>query len=186
VKKLLYIPAFLTLFLLINVSPTFSQEQYVKVAGKIYQASDSTPMVANVRYEKLPYRGHSGDFTSSTDGTYEFWLQLESDYCIALAREGFKESYDTLTVVDATESGVMINDYYLKPIEEENFVLHDLIFARGSDVIQESSYIELDEFVTWLKTHRSLVVQLEGHTDVAGYPEANIKRSPPRGGAGEE
>ena len=64
--------------------------------------------------------------------------------------------------------------------EEEIFILQNLIFSSGSEVIQRSSYKALDEFADWLKARPSYVVQLEGHTDISGNPDANMRLSQAR------
>ncbi|MEM9324338.1 MAG: OmpA family protein [Bacteroidota bacterium] len=178
-KKLLAVSVLSGLLMFCLPLLAISQGQFVKVTGKLFHAEDSVPIVANIRYEKLPYRGHTGDFVSSSDGSFEFWLQLDSDYYIELYAEGFLDNYDTIAVLGSPEE-VKTFDFYLSQVKEENFVLRDLIFARGSDVIQEISYNELDEFVRWLKARPNLVVQLEGHTDIAGNAEANMRLSQSR------
>ncbi len=178
-RRLLSIAVLLTAFIA-SSDPLLAQGQYVKVSGHLYSAADSTPAVANIRYEQLPHRGHSGDFYSTREGAFEFWLAVETDYYIRLQGDGWTEDFDTLSVVGAGESGEMIVDYYILPVEEENFTLHDLIFGRGSDVIRETSYEELNDFVRWLKDRPTTVVQLEGHTDIAGNPDANMRLSEAR------
>jgi outer membrane protein OmpA-like peptidoglycan-associated protein len=71
--------------------------------------------------------------------------------------------------------------FYIAPEEEpELLTLDNLIFARGSDRITESSFEGLDELVAFLEDRPSLVIQLEGHTDFAGNADANMRLSEAR------
>jgi len=58
--------------------------------------------------------------------------------------------------------------------------LSDLNFDAGRSVISGSSYPELDEVVLMLKNNPRMVIQLEGHTDVRGNANANLKLSEER------
>jgi peptidoglycan-associated lipoprotein len=52
--------------------------------------------------------------------------------------------------------------------------LPDIHFARGQVQVTRSERIALDAAATWLKAHPEQLVILEGYTDVAGPPAANL------------
>jgi outer membrane protein OmpA-like peptidoglycan-associated protein len=58
--------------------------------------------------------------------------------------------------------------------------LDNLIFEQGRSKIDPSSYEELDLLVAMMKQHKSMVIQLEGHTDYLGDPDKNLKLSEQR------
>ena len=122
-----------------------------------------------------------GTAKSGPQGNYEFYLINGDKYNFRITLNGFLELTRELTVTNANGDGSMNFDFYLEPEEEPELItLNNLIFARGSDVITESSFEELDNLVNYLESRPSLIIQLEGHTDFAGNPEANMSLSEAR------
>ena len=166
-----------TLLLIAGLETLSAQDIYVRIRGKVLNGDDSTTAVrASLLYEKLPYYDDMGKIANTADGDFEFYLIKDIAYNISINEGGFEPYSNQLQVVDADGDKSMDVNFYLKPVEvpeeleEEIFVLQNLIFTSGSDVIQRGSYPGLDEFVAWMKDRPSYVVQLEGHTDIAGNP----------------
>ena len=181
----------LCLLTLVMLSAT-GQEQYVKVYGNALSAEDSSELQVPILYEKLPYYDDMGMVSSSASGAFEFYLVDGLEYNITIRKDGFETLSQGIKVSDTGGDESMSINFYVSPIaqpepepepepvEEEIFVLENLIFSSGSDVIRRSSYGALDEFAAWLKARPSYVVQLEGHTDIAGNPDANMRLSQAR------
>lgn len=168
------------------------QEQFIRVYGNALNASDSTSLQVPILYEKLPYYDDMGMVSSASNGSFEFYLIAGLDYNITIRKDGFETLSQGIKVSDTGSDESMKIDFYVTPnavpepeeeieeVEEEIFVLQNLIFSSGSDVIRQSSYTALDEFADWLKARPSYVVQLEGHTDIAGNADANMRLSQAR------
>ena len=58
-------------------------------------------------------------------------------------------------------------------VEEEVWVLGDVLFGSGSDVIKPGAYYLLDEIAAKLEANPVISVDIQGHTDNVGSPEAN-------------
>lgn len=156
-------------------------DKYVRFNGKVLSQKDSSGISASIYYEKLPYYDDMGTAKSGPQGNYEFYLINGDKYNFRITLNGFLELTRELTVTNANGDGSMNFDFYLEPEEEPELItLNNLIFARGSDVITESSFEELDNLVNYLESRPSLIIQLEGHTDFAGNPEANMSLSEAR------
>ncbi len=181
----------LCLLTLVMLSAT-GQEQYIKVYGNALSAEDSSELQVPILYEKLPYYDDMGMVSSNATGNFEFYLIAGLDYNITIRKDGFETLSQGIKVSDTGGDESMNINFYVNPIaqakpepepepvEEEIFVLENLIFSSGSNVIQRSSYAALDEFAEWLKARPSYVVQLEGHTDIAGNADANMRLSQAR------
>lgn len=181
----------LCLLTLVMLSAT-GQEQYIKVYGNALSSEDSSVLQVPILYEKLPYYDDMGMVSSNATGNFEFYLIAGLDYNITIRKDGFETLSQGIKVSDTGGDESMNINFYVNPIaqaepepepepvEEEIFVLENLIFSSGSNVIQRSSYAALDEFAEWLKARPSYVVQLEGHTDIAGNPDANMRLSQAR------
>jgi len=156
-------------------------DKYVRFNGEVLSQKDSSGISASIYYEKLPYYDDMGTAKSGPQGNYEFYLINGDKYNFRITLNGFLELTRELTVTNANGDGSMNFDFYLEPEEEPELItLNNLIFARGSDVITESSFEELDNLVEYLDSRPSLIIQLEGHTDFAGNPEANMSLSEAR------
>lgn len=181
----------LCLLTLVMLSAT-GQEQYIKVYGNALSAEDSSELQVPILYEKLPYYDDMGMVSSNTTGSFEFYLIAGLDYNITIRKDGFETLSQGIKVSDTGGDESMSVNFYITPIsqpkpepepepeEEEIFILENLIFSSGSNVIQRGSYGALDEFAAWLKARPSYIVQLEGHTDTAGNPDANMRLSQAR------
>ncbi len=164
---------------------SFAQQQdiYIRIRGKIVNEKDSSGVKTALLYEKLPYYDDMGRIASGDDGSFEFYLIRDLEYNININQEGFEPFSLQVKVEDPDNDKSMNVDFNLTPVEvpeepeEEIFTLNNLIFNSGSSVIGRGSYSGLDEFVQWLKERPSYIVQLEGHTDIDGNPDANMRLS---------
>ncbi len=159
------------------------QDVYIRVRGKILNAEDSSGIKSALIYEKLPYYDDMGRIASVEDGSFEFYLIRDLDYNVSITQEGYEPYSSQIKVLDPDNDKSLNIDFTLTPIEEveepveEIFTLKNLIFSSGSSVIQKGSYAGLDEFASWLKERPNYIVQLEGHTDIAGNSDANMRLS---------
>lgn len=169
---------FVVIFSLAFTATTFAQvssDTLVQVYGKLLKAADSTPVVGNILYEKLPYYDDMGIASTKTDGSFQIQLIKGETYNFSVKKEGFKKFEEEIQVI-----GNLNRDFYIEEDLVELRKLENLIFARGSDKISPSSYQELNELAAWMNENPSIVIQLEGHTDFAGNPDANMRLSEAR------
>ncbi|MEQ6168285.1 MULTISPECIES: OmpA family protein [unclassified Ekhidna] len=152
-----------------------SSDTLVQVYGNLLKAADSTPVVGNILYEKLPYYDDMGIASTKTDGSFQIQLIKGETYNFSVNKEGFKKFTEEIQV-----TGNLNRDFYIEEDLIELRKLENLIFARGSDKISPSSYQELNELAAWMNENPSIVIQLEGHTDFAGNPDANMRLSEAR------
>lgn len=160
----------------------YAQDTYIRVQGQIKSTEDGTGLKAPILYEKLPYYDDMGMVSSASDGTFEFFLIQGLDYNISIKKDGFEEYTSKISIKDEGQQAMSLNFEITPRVvpEDELFVLENLIFNSGSEVIQKSSFGGLDEFAKWLKDRPSYVVQLEGHTDISGNAGANMRLSQAR------
>lgn len=167
-----------TIFSLTLVATTYAQissDTLVLVYGKMLKAADSTPVAGNILYEKLPYYDDMGMTSAKTDGSFEIQLIKGETYNFSVTKSGFKKYTNKLTVNGSQAFNIYVEEDVLELRKLEN-----LIFSRSSDQISPSSYEELNELAAWLNENPSIIIQLEGHTDFAGNPDANMRLSEAR------
>ncbi len=167
--------AFFSLALFATTHAQVPGDTLVLLQGKMFKAADSTPVVGNILYEKLPYYDDMGMASTKTDGSYEIQVIKGKTYSLSVSKDGFKKYKQDIDVKDN-----QIHNIYVAEDVIELRKLENLIFSRGSDRISPSSYQELDELATWLNENSTIIIQLEGHTDFAGNPDANMRLSEAR------
>ncbi|MEP2025232.1 MAG: OmpA family protein [Reichenbachiella sp.] len=153
----------------------------IRVTGTVLDNESRTPLIANVFYEKLPYYDDMGiAATNQQNGVYELYMLENLKYIINVKADGYKTISEEIEIKD-NGTQLIEKNFIMEPDQaHEKFDLHNLIFARGRAVIDESSYTELNDFVIWLDERPSVNIQLEGHTDFQGNADANLKLSQER------
>ena len=130
---------------------------------------------SKITYHSYPTGGISGSFN---DSTYSFSIFGSAKYQITAEAEGY---IPNTVIVDPKES---VNNMITRDIaltsKGETIILNHLIFEQGKAVINPKSFQELDELVAMMKDSPKVEIQLEGHTDNVGNPEANMKLSQSR------
>ena len=172
----------LCLVVLCTFSYGQGSDEYVRVYGQTLSAKDSSAVSVSLLYEKLPYYDDMGMIKSNSEGQFEMFLVKGAEYDFKFAQSGFEPLTEKFTVTSDNEEGGEKNvNFYVTPEEEpELMTLENLIFARGSDQISETSYASLDELVAYLNERPGMVIQLEGHTDFADNADANMALSQAR------
>lgn len=170
-----YLVALFSLAFATTTQAQVSNDTMVLVYGKMLKAQDSTPVTGNILYEKLPYYDDMGMASTKADGTFEIQLVQGQKYNFSVSKDGFNKYTGEVEVKGRQEFNIYIEEDIIELRKLEN-----LIFARGSDQISPSSYSELNELAIWLNDNPSIIIQLEGHTDFAGNPDANMRLSEAR------
>lgn len=172
-----------TIFLMVSLISwgQAQEENFVKVYGKVLNIKDSSAITASILYEKLPYYDDMGMGRSGTDGEFEFYLIEGITYNFVAKKTDFNPSKKEIIIADVDKDGSFSFTMYMEINDEKELItLENLIFARGSDRITESSFAELDDLVQRLEAQPNTVIQLEGHTDFAGNADANMRLSQAR------
>jgi len=154
----------------------------INVKGKVLSAEDSSTVIStSILYEKLPYYDDMGLTSANAEGYFSFHLVKGAKYNISIAEDNYKKYDNQITVEDGDGNEIHEMNFYLEKIEQQNvFTLEDVNFARGSEKLQPESYKSLDRLVNEMRDNRNMVIQLEGHTDFAGNPQANMALSQAR------
>jgi outer membrane protein OmpA-like peptidoglycan-associated protein len=170
------------LFSCVSVAVFGQNETMITVRGKLLNATDSSGISTSILYEKLPYFDDMGIASSSSSGEFTFLLVKGTTYNISIRKDNYAAITQELVVNDPDGDKQEVVNFYMEQLagEEEVFRLNNVIFARGSEELQQQSYAELDRLINRLKQNASMVIQLEGHTDFAGNPQANMALSEAR------
>ena len=166
----------LLLALCCTASLACAQDDAMLAWGKILDATTHKGISANIRYSSIPTGSIYGRFV---DSTFSFPIFGVVKYQITAEAKGYNPRTVILDPKDIGELRKIIRNIVLTPAGEA-IRLNHLIFAQGKALIEPQSYAELDEVVEMMADNKSIVIQLEGHTDNMGNPQANVKLSEKR------
>ncbi len=143
--------------------------------GKVLDGTTQKGIHAHISYSSIPTGSIYGRFN---DSTFSFPIFGAAKYKITAEANGYNPRTVILDPEDINDRKVMRN-IILTP-NGEAIRLKRLIFAQGKAIIDPQSYQELNEVVQMMKDNPKIVIQLEGHTDNLGNPNANIDLSQKR------
>ncbi|MCO6467040.1 MAG: OmpA family protein [Bradyrhizobiaceae bacterium] len=154
----------------------------VLVRGRVLDAETRQPVVAQVVYEDLASNKRVGEAESSpTDGAYRVALPEGRLYGVHAEARGYyalSEQFDARDLENYKETE---RDLLLTPIKvNATFRLNNVFFDQGKYDLRAESFAELDRLVDFLKTNKSVAIELGGHTDNVGSDAANLQLSQDR------
>jgi len=151
----------------------------VIVSGTVTSAKDQKPIGAWVLVEDL----NTGDLiatnkSNSATGKYLAVLPTGKTYSVSANKDGFFFYSQKFDVPAGTKYQEITKDVELKPIEKGSKVtLNNVFFETGKAALSPESKLELQKVVDLLRTNKTMVIEVGGHTDNVGRAETNMKLS---------
>jgi len=154
--------------------------------GNITNSVTQEPVVAKISYQSLPYGSKVGFLNTSK---FSFPLYDNERYSITIEASGFSPAKFILDPAEANSEKKVIRNVALQiPGHAGDSVAHhsgkvlrlNILFEQAKYNILPASYAELDALANTLQNNPKMIIQLEGHTDIQGNPEKNMKLSKDR------
>jgi OmpA-OmpF porin, OOP family len=177
--------SFLFIFLT-SLSFAQSADTLIYAEGKIINAATKEPIVARISYQSLPYGNKVGVINNSS---FSFPMFDSEKYSLTVEAPGYSSVKYMLDPAEANNERKVIRDIELStgaPVEAKKHAvgqlmrLDNLIFQLGKAKVSPDSYEELDIIVKMMHENKTMVIQLEGHTDYQGDPKDNMRLSKER------
>lgn len=125
---------------------------------------------------KKIYKGKSDE-----NGRLELQLFGPDNYIIMVRGIVTTTDYSKL-ILPSLEKGTHYGIYEvtveIDPAKE--YTLDRVYFETGKSILKSDSYAELDELYEYLMRKKSAIIEIAGHTDNVGEPDANLKLSQAR------
>ena len=163
----------------INIPEEMRPQPTVVVSGVVASAKTEDPIGAWVLVEDL----NSGDLiatnkSNSATGRYLVVLPAGRNYSVSANKDGFFFYSNKFEVARDSRYQEITKDILLEPIEKgTKVVLNNVFFETGKAVLSPDSKVELQKAVELLRTNRTMVIEVGGHTDNVGNPDLNMKLS---------
>ncbi|MBX2944615.1 MAG: OmpA family protein [Cyclobacteriaceae bacterium] len=173
-------------FCIFSIAGYAQADSLVVAQGRIINADTREPIVARITYQNLPFGNRMGVINNSS---FSFPLFDGERYSITVDAVGYASVKYMLDPAEADGNKKLVRDIELhhttgnpnkKHVVGHVMRLDNLIFEVAKARIDPDSYAELDLLVGMMNEHKTMVIQLEGHTDYLGDPAKNMKLSQQR------
>ena len=143
------------------------------VKGKVTDINGN-PLASIIEYTDLNTDELIGNATSSSsDGTYQITLPVDSFYGISAKLKGYYPISKSIDLTDSNNNNLEV-DIILREIKKDSsFVLNNIFFEFGKSELNRKSQNELNRLVDILKQNESIKLQLIGFTDSIGSSKDN-------------
>src|SRR5262245_13974977 len=129
-----------------------------------------------VVYERLPKEGDGGETTLQvTTGGKDVWIKVLPDIFGAPT-----QSYQLVITEVASMAQVVSANELLRELNKNGYVALYINFDTGKADLKQDGVATVQEIATLLKSHPTLRLSVEGHTDNVGDAAANKKLSEAR------
>ncbi|MDH5598957.1 MAG: OmpA family protein [Cyclobacteriaceae bacterium] len=154
----------------------------VLIHGRVLNAKTREPLSATILFDDLKSGNEMGEARSDPHtGNYQIALPFGFNYGYHASLKGFLSVNENLELSSLNAYSELEKDLLLVPIEiGETIQLNNVFFERAQAKLKTESYPELDRLILILKDNPTIEIELSGHTDNRGNPNANKKLSQER------
>lgn len=153
-------------------------DSLVFISGRVLSAKDSTPVLARIRFRKLPFGDDVGVSSSNKAGSYQMPVLNERSYMFEAIAEGFMPLRQQIDIFDFDQDQQVRKDFMMEPVRIGQIMAFDnILFEQSEAILLQASYPLLDRLVDMMMENPRLIIQLEGHTDFRGPAQANKRLS---------
>jgi outer membrane protein OmpA-like peptidoglycan-associated protein len=148
-----------------------------KIEG-IARDSKTNTVLNNVTVKLINETGKIiSEETTLENGAYFFDADCNKTYTIVGSKEDYKDDQKVITT-DAENEKVHTADLFLMPLINDNqIVINPIFFDFDKWDIRTDAEYELENIVDVMRTHPTMVIKIESHTDSRGSDTYNMKLS---------
>lgn len=111
-------------------------------------------------------------------GNYEVEIALGTSHTISANIPNYFPQFEVVDLTKEKTNVKLAKDLYVTPLEiGQSVKLNNIFFESSKSTLKPKSFPELNKVVKFLKDNPTIDIQIEGHTDNVGKPDANIKLS---------
>ncbi len=142
--------------------------------------------------KKKPQTGQVVTFTSLKDGKKfsgttgangKFSMLIPTAQKYTVEYKLFTTTYNDLVLKMPFAEDPYTYEYTITATLPKKFTLDNVFFDSGKSTLRTESGKELDQLAEFMSLKKSVVIEIAGHTDNVGTPEANLKLSQDRANA---
>ncbi len=115
---------------------------------------------------------------TKANGKFELLVPKGDKYKVQYKAFTTNEDYSEVDIPN--EAGAFTVDYTLTISPPKHYTLNNVFFDTGKSTLKPESSKELNQLAEYMTLKKSTVIEISGHTDNVGTPEANQKLSEER------
>ena len=120
-------------------------------------------------------------FSNSTTGKYYMVLNRGENFNLSFEAEGYLFHSENIDTPKENEYSQVVNDIAIEQIKEDaTIILNNLFFDSNKSILKKESTVELEKVYKFLAENPNVSVEISGHTDSQGKPDANLALSKAR------
>ena len=157
----------------------------VLIRGKVLNANTNEPVSARITYQSLLTGKEIGQAVSDPlTGAYRITLPCGVQYSFSAHGTNLIPISNNIDLTTIDEYKEITQDLFLAPIKiGQTIKLNNIFFDMSKAVLRDESFVELDKLYTILIDNPAMTIEIDGHTDNVGNPEANQQLSIDRANA---
>jgi OmpA-OmpF porin, OOP family len=119
-------------------------------------------------------------YTDTTDAAGKFSILIPTGQKYRVSYKIFIAEHDDQVLDMPTETRPYTIEYTITATPPKTFTLDNVFFDSGKSTLRPESNKELNELAEFMNLKKTVVIEIAGHTDNVGTPEANQKLSEDR------
>jgi outer membrane protein OmpA-like peptidoglycan-associated protein len=165
-----------------TIPPSIKPGPVILISGRVLNSKTRKPLPAVIRFDDLETGKEVGEArVNPKTGEYKIALPGGRHYGYHAAAHGFLSVNENLEIKDLAKYGELKKDLVLVPIAiGQSIQLKNVFFVQSKSDLKPESYPELNRLVKIMKDNPTIEIELGGHTDNRGTPQANLELSEKR------
>ena len=145
----------------------------VELTGTLLNAATGKPLFGTIVFSYPNNSDQIIAFSDSVTGAYEVQVKSGRLVNISVKNSGYFNFSDKI-YLPASRTEKIVHNIALKEIKiGANVVLNNIYFDLNKASIHPDAYPQLEELYNWLVENPDVRIEISGHTDNRGNPEAN-------------
>jgi outer membrane protein OmpA-like peptidoglycan-associated protein len=157
------------------------------VKGKVVDGKTKNGIASNLKIINTKTNKTVKEVVTNPDGTYSVILPAGEDYAFTVSKDSYTIASQNLktTKKDASTEKTL-NFELFPPVAGGEFTLRNIYFDFDKSNLRDLSVNELDNLVSIMKSHPTMIIELSGHTDSRGDETYNQQLSEARANVARE
>ena len=160
-------------------NPVKARETSTYAQGRVFDAVTRKPLGADVKIYDLETDALTQFVTSDdVDGDYTAVLNEGHRYAMYASADKYLLKSLSFDYSDQHTFNPTVLDIYLEPVRSgKTVVLNNLFFDTNKYDLKPQSRTELNRLIEFMRQYKDLQIEVAGHTDNVGTPDANMALS---------
>lgn len=162
--------------------PTAPVSTAFVVTGTVRDAKTNRPVSATIDYKLSSSRVALDSVQSfASTGAYRMALDRGQVYTYVASARGYRVGTGTLDLSKVPAGQKFTRDIVLTPlVVGDKIALKNIYFEMSKSDLLPASFAELNQIATMLQDNPAMTIRLEGHTDIIGDHDKNLRLSKDR------